>query len=317
MEAIAGASSSTSRSTRVAPAGARAIDRHRRHPHHVSARRAAAARRARRRALRRRGARRAGAGRRGRGRPAGPRRRRGRPRAARARRVEPDDRRRVGLDDGRRQPAPGRQAGARHDDRAAERLGQHPHLRAALRERDPQPVRRRLRRERRAVPRARVLRRSRHQGRRSGASAARGGCSTCSRQMGLVVFSVGSADSRVPSRVYAGGYLEPADRADLAADGVVGDVATVFYRAGRLERRHPPERARDRAGTSMRSGASCAGAASSRASRRSRACAARSRRGSSPTWSSTRRPRGLSRTTRRASPRHRRRAAWRRAYDME
>ena len=49
-------------------------------------------------------------------------------------------------------------------------------------------------------------------------------------QMGLVVFSVGSADSRVPSRVYAGGYLEPADRADLASDGVVGDVATVFYR---------------------------------------------------------------------------------------
>lgn len=49
-------------------------------------------------------------------------------------------------------------------------------------------------------------------------------------QMGLVVFSVGSADSRVPSRVYAGGYLEPTDRTALRADAVVGDVATVFYR---------------------------------------------------------------------------------------
>ena len=50
-------------------------------------------------------------------------------------------------------------------------------------------------------------------------------------RMDVVVFSVGSADSRVPSHVYAGGYLEPADLAALAADGVVGDVATVFYRS--------------------------------------------------------------------------------------
>ncbi len=49
--------------------------------------------------------------------------------------------------------------------------------------------------------------------------------------MDIVVFSVGSADSRVPSHVYAGGYLEPGDLSDLAADGVVGDVATVFFRA--------------------------------------------------------------------------------------
>jgi len=34
----------------------------------------------------------------------------------------------------------------------------------------------------------------------------------------------------VPSRVYAGGYLDPADREGLRADAVVGDVATVFYR---------------------------------------------------------------------------------------
>lgn len=49
--------------------------------------------------------------------------------------------------------------------------------------------------------------------------------------MDLVVFSVGSAGAPVPSHVYAGGYLEPADLAALRADRVVGDVATVFYRA--------------------------------------------------------------------------------------
>jgi len=50
-------------------------------------------------------------------------------------------------------------------------------------------------------------------------------------QMGLVVFSVGAANADVPSHVYAGGYLEHADLRALAADRVVGDVATVFYRA--------------------------------------------------------------------------------------
>ena len=50
-------------------------------------------------------------------------------------------------------------------------------------------------------------------------------------KMGLVVFSVGSARARVPSHVYAGGFLEAADRKALAAQDVVGDVATVFYRA--------------------------------------------------------------------------------------
>lgn len=50
-------------------------------------------------------------------------------------------------------------------------------------------------------------------------------------QMDVVVYSVGSADSRVPSHVYAGGYLEPEDLAALSKDGVIGDVATVFYRA--------------------------------------------------------------------------------------
>ncbi len=48
--------------------------------------------------------------------------------------------------------------------------------------------------------------------------------------MDLVVFSVGAADSRVPSHVYSGGYLEPEELAALDREGVVGDVATVFYR---------------------------------------------------------------------------------------
>lgn len=49
--------------------------------------------------------------------------------------------------------------------------------------------------------------------------------------MDLVVFSTGSAGSRVPSHVYAGGYLEPHELAALEREGVVGDVATVFFRA--------------------------------------------------------------------------------------
>ncbi len=49
--------------------------------------------------------------------------------------------------------------------------------------------------------------------------------------MDLVVFSTGSADSQLPSHVYSGGYLEPPDLESLAAERVVGDVATVFFRA--------------------------------------------------------------------------------------
>lgn len=49
--------------------------------------------------------------------------------------------------------------------------------------------------------------------------------------MDLVVFSTGSAGSRVPSHVYSGGYLESEDLDELQAQGVVGDVATVFFRA--------------------------------------------------------------------------------------
>lgn len=49
--------------------------------------------------------------------------------------------------------------------------------------------------------------------------------------MDLVVFSTGSAGSRVPSHVYSGGYLEAQELDALDAAGVVGDVATVFFRA--------------------------------------------------------------------------------------
>lgn len=50
-------------------------------------------------------------------------------------------------------------------------------------------------------------------------------------RMGLVLFSVGAFRAEVPSRVHAGDYLEPADLEQLKAERVVGDVATVFYRA--------------------------------------------------------------------------------------
>ncbi|MEV7693229.1 sugar-binding domain-containing protein [Microbacterium sp. NPDC089189] len=50
-------------------------------------------------------------------------------------------------------------------------------------------------------------------------------------EMDAVVFSVGASGSPVPSHVYAGGYLEPDDLAELEREQVVGDVATVFYRA--------------------------------------------------------------------------------------
>ncbi|WP_395243792.1 sugar-binding transcriptional regulator [Agromyces sp. MMS24-K17] len=50
-------------------------------------------------------------------------------------------------------------------------------------------------------------------------------------RMDVAVFGIGSPFADVPSRVYQGGYLERADYAALSRDHVVGDVATVFYRA--------------------------------------------------------------------------------------
>lgn len=48
--------------------------------------------------------------------------------------------------------------------------------------------------------------------------------------MDMAVFSLGSPQADVPSRVYVGGYLGRSDFASLERDGVVGDLATVFFR---------------------------------------------------------------------------------------
>jgi deoxyribonucleoside regulator len=50
------------------------------------------------------------------------------------------------------------------------------------------------------------------------------------RRMDVALFGLGSPFASVPSRVYIGEYLEPADYESLSRSGVVGDVATVFYR---------------------------------------------------------------------------------------
>ncbi len=50
------------------------------------------------------------------------------------------------------------------------------------------------------------------------------------RRMDLALFGVGTPFAGVPSRVYIGGYLEASDYDALSESGVVGDVATIFYR---------------------------------------------------------------------------------------
>ncbi len=50
-------------------------------------------------------------------------------------------------------------------------------------------------------------------------------------RMTMAIFGVGSVDADVPSHVYSGGYLDEVDIDSLAASAVVGDVATVFFRA--------------------------------------------------------------------------------------
>lgn len=54
---------------------------------------------------------------------------------------------------------------------------------------------------------------------------------TVQRRMDIAIFGIGSPSAAVPSHVYAGGYLDTADYDSLTASGVVGDVATVFFRA--------------------------------------------------------------------------------------
>lgn len=49
-------------------------------------------------------------------------------------------------------------------------------------------------------------------------------------RLDVAVFGLGSPFAEIPSQVYIGGYLHEGDYRSLSADGVVGDVATVFYR---------------------------------------------------------------------------------------
>ncbi|MBP1324913.1 DNA-binding transcriptional regulator LsrR (DeoR family) [Leucobacter exalbidus] len=48
---------------------------------------------------------------------------------------------------------------------------------------------------------------------------------------GVFMFGLGSPRAELPSHVYSGGYLDRADRAKVKNYGIVGDCATVFYRA--------------------------------------------------------------------------------------
>lgn len=50
------------------------------------------------------------------------------------------------------------------------------------------------------------------------------------KRMDIALFGIGSPNADVPSHVYAGGYLDRADYDALSRSGVVGDIATVFFR---------------------------------------------------------------------------------------
>lgn len=47
----------------------------------------------------------------------------------------------------------------------------------------------------------------------------------------ILLFSIGAVEAGVPSHVYSGGYLETKDLKELQQEGVVGDIATVFFRS--------------------------------------------------------------------------------------
>lgn len=49
------------------------------------------------------------------------------------------------------------------------------------------------------------------------------------RQADLLVFSLGSVHAATPSHVYTAGYLDEHDLQEVTRQGVVGDIATVFY----------------------------------------------------------------------------------------
>jgi len=46
----------------------------------------------------------------------------------------------------------------------------------------------------------------------------------------LLLYSIGSVNAGIPSHVYSGGYLEKRDIQELEREGLVGDIATVFFR---------------------------------------------------------------------------------------
>lgn len=47
----------------------------------------------------------------------------------------------------------------------------------------------------------------------------------------IAVFGVGALDGKIPSQVYAGGYLSPEELLEVGNEGVVGDICTVLLRA--------------------------------------------------------------------------------------
>lgn len=50
------------------------------------------------------------------------------------------------------------------------------------------------------------------------------------RRADIAVFGVGAFGGAIPSHVYAGGYFEPGQLADLRAQGIAGDICTVMVR---------------------------------------------------------------------------------------
>lgn len=51
------------------------------------------------------------------------------------------------------------------------------------------------------------------------------------RHLDVALFGVGYPHARVPSHVYANGYIDPGDLSSAIADGAVGDICTVLIRA--------------------------------------------------------------------------------------
>ncbi|HUI71485.1 MAG TPA: sugar-binding domain-containing protein [Spirochaetia bacterium] len=47
----------------------------------------------------------------------------------------------------------------------------------------------------------------------------------------VLLYSIGAVSAGVPSHIHAGGYLEREDQETLKKDRVIGDIATVFFRA--------------------------------------------------------------------------------------